>query len=257
MIDSHCHLNHNSFYANPQKYIEEAMAKGVEAFLVIGYDLESSRRAYALAQRFENVYAAVGIHPTDIKKRGPGDLGEIEAMLSDKKVVGYGEIGLDYYWDKSGEDQKEQKKYFIEQIKLANEHQKPIIVHTREAAYDTFKILSDNPPRYGGIMHCYSGSAEMVGNYIDLGLYISLGGPVTFLNAKTPKEVAKITPLNRLLVETDSPYLSPHPLRGKTNSPANLPLILEEIARLRGVEAKIIDEATTANFRRLFRLEKQ
>ena len=233
------------------------MAKGVEAFLVIGYDLESSRRAHALAQRFENVYAAVGIHPTDIKKRGPGDLGEIEAMLNDKKVVGYGEIGLDYYWDKSGEDQKEQKKYFIEQIKLANEHQKPIIVHTREAAYDTFKILSDNPPRYGGIMHCYSGSAEMVGNYIDLGLYISLGGPVTFLNAKTPKEVAKITPLNRLLVETDSPYLSPHPLRGKTNSPANLPLILEEIARLRGVEAKIIDEATTANFRRLFRLEKQ
>ncbi|MDD3938722.1 MAG: TatD family hydrolase [Bacilli bacterium] len=256
MIDSHCHLNHNSFYSNPKKYIDEAMSKGVEAFLVIGYDLDSSKRAFELAKRFENIYAAVGIHPTDIKKRGPNDLKEIEDMLTHPKVIGYGEIGLDYYWDKDEKTQKEQKLYFIEQIKTANKYHKPIIVHNRDAAYDTYKILTDNTPLYGGIMHCYSGSAEMVSNYTNLGLYISLGGPVTFLNAKTPKEVAKITPLNYLLIETDSPYLAPHPLRGQPNNPGNLPLILNEIAHLRNVDAQTIDEATTANFKRLFQLEK-
>lgn len=256
MIDSHCHLNHNSFYSNPQKYIDEAMSKGVEAFLVVGYDLESSKRALALAKRFDNVYASVGIHPTDIKKRGQNDFKEIEDMLSDSKVIGYGEIGLDYYWDKDEETQKEQKRFFIEQIKLANKYQKPVIIHNRDAAYDTHKILVDYPPLSGGIMHCYSGSAEMVSNYTALGLYISLGGPVTFLNAKSPKEVAKVTPLNRLLIETDSPYLAPHPLRGTPNSPANLPLILSEIARLRNVDDRVIEDATSANFKRLFRLEK-
>ncbi|MDY0345462.1 MAG: TatD family hydrolase [Bacilli bacterium] len=255
MIDSHCHLNHNSFYHNPEKHIKDAMAKGVEAFLVVGYDLESSKRALSLAKRFENVYAAVGVHPTDIKKRQQNDFIEIETMLNHPKVIGYGEIGLDYYWDKEADAQIEQKKYFIEQINLANKYKLPIIVHTRDAAYDTYKLLSDNPPQYGGIMHCYSGSAEMVGNYTELGFYISLGGPVTFLNARTPKEVAKIVPLNRLLIETDSPYLSPHPLRGKPNSPENLPLILNEIARLRNVDVTVIDKETTANFWRLFRLQ--
>lgn len=256
MIDSHCHLNHDRFYGNPEKYITAAMEKGVRSFLVVGYDVKSSRRAVALAKRFPNVYAAVGVHPTDIKSRGENDLKEIEEMLKETKVVGFGEIGLDYYWDKDEKIQTEQKKYFIEQINIANRHQKPIIVHTRDAAYDTYKILCDNRPLYGGIMHCYSGSAEMVGNYVDLGLYISLGGPVTFLNAKTPKEVAKITPIDRLLVETDSPYLAPHPLRGQSNEPANLPLIVEAIANLRGETVAAIDEATTSNFNRLFGLQK-
>ena len=256
MIDSHTHLNHDKFYANPEKYINEAMEKGVTAFLVIGYDLSSSRRALELAKRFSNVYATVGIHPTDIKLRGSNDFREIDDLLNHPKVVGCGEIGLDYYWDKNEQEHIEQKKYFIEQIKLANKHQKPIVVHNRDAAYDTHKVLEDNPPEYGGIMHCYSGSAEMVGNYIRLGLYISLAGPVTFLNAKTPKEVAKATPLDRLLIETDSPYLAPHPLRGKQNESKYLPLILEEIARLRGVDPTIIDQATTENFKRLFRIDK-
>jgi TatD DNase family protein len=255
MIDSHCHLNHDRFYANPEKAINAAMQKGVLTFLVVGYDLKSSRRALALANRFPNVYAAVGIHPTDIKTRGENDFKEIEAMLDSPKVVGYGEIGLDYYWDKDEKTQANQKMFFIEQINMANRHHKPIIVHTREAAYDTYKILSDHPPLYGGIMHCYSGSAEMVGNYTSLGFYISLGGPVTFLNAKTPKEVAKIVPLDRLLVETDSPYLAPHPLRGQQNEPQNLPIIVEQIAALRGVDVKTIDEATTANFKQLFGLK--
>ncbi|MFA5421374.1 MAG: TatD family hydrolase [Bacilli bacterium] len=256
MIDTHCHLNHDKFYDNPEKYIAEAMDKGVEAFLVVGYDLKSSRRAAALANRFSNVYAAVGIHPTDIKSRGENDLQEIEKMLDLSKVVGYGEIGLDYYWDKNEAEQKAQKEFFIKQIETANRHRKPIIVHTREAAYDTHKLLVDNPPKYGGIMHCYSGSVEMVSNYVGLGFYISLGGPVTFVNAKTPKEVARATPADRLLVETDSPYLAPHPLRGQQNEPSYLPLILAEIASLRGIEEKALDKLTTENFKRLFGLAK-
>ncbi|MFA5480836.1 MAG: TatD family hydrolase [Bacilli bacterium] len=254
MIDSHCHLNHDRFYANPEKYIQDAAEAGVEAFLVVGYDYKSSLKAVALAGRFPNVYAAVGIHPSDIKSRDQKDLGEIEKLLSNPKVIGYGEIGLDYYWDKSEAEQSEQRKYFIDQIDIANRHHKPIIIHTREAAYDTYKILSDHTPLYGGIMHCYSGSAEMVGNYIALGFYISLGGPVTFLNAKTPKEVAKIVPLNRLLIETDAPYLSPHPLRGQPNEPKNIIYVCQEVARLRNQSQQVIDQETTANFKRLFNL---
>lgn len=254
MIDSHCHLNHEHFYKNANVYIEKAMVKGVTAFLVVGYDLESSRKALELARRYPNVYAAVGIHPTDIKKRGSTDLKQIEEMLADAKVVAYGEIGLDYHWDKTSDEQVLQREYFIKQIEIANRYNKPVIIHTRDAAFDTQKILTSNPAKKGGIMHCYSGSVEMVETYIQLGFYIALGGPVTFLNAKTPKDVASSVPLNRLLIETDSPYLAPHPLRGQQNEPSNLPLILAEIASLRGVSPSVIDEATTANFRRLFGL---
>lgn len=256
MIDSHCHLNHDRFYSNPEKYIAEAMSKGVLSFLVVGYDLKSSQRAFALAKRFDNVYAAVGIHPTDVKSKGLDDFAKIEGMLKHPKVIAYGEIGLDYYWDKDELAQANQKINFIKQIEIANRYQKPVIIHTRDASYDTYKILSDNRPLQGGIMHCYSGSAEMVGNYVDLGMYISLGGPVTFLNAKTPKEVAKIVPLHRLLIETDSPYLAPHPLRGQQNEPAYLPLVAQQIALLRSSDIQTIDTETTANFNRLFKLIK-
>jgi len=256
MIDSHCHLNHDDFFADPKKYIDAAMRVGVSAFLVVGYDLKSSLRAIELSKRFDNVYAAIGIHPTDIKSRGEGDLKQIEALLDQPKVIACGEIGLDYYWDKDEAMRREQRACFIEQIEMANRHRKPIIVHTRDAAFHTHDLLVHNPPIYGGIMHCYSGSAEMVDEYASLGLYISLGGPVTFLNAKTPKEVAKSIALDRLLIETDAPYLAPHPLRGQRNETKNLRLICEEIARLRGCSFDEVDRATTANFEKLFGLHK-
>ncbi|NCA96907.1 MAG: TatD family deoxyribonuclease [Bacteroidia bacterium] len=257
MIDSHCHLNHEKFYSSAEGFIAKAMGKGVEGFLVVGYDLASSQKALELAKRFPNVYAAVGIHPTDIKKRGETDLEQIEKMLSHPKVIAYGEIGLDYHWDKEENEQALQREYFIKQINVANRNGKPVIIHTRDAAFDTYKILSTHQVQRSGIMHCYSGSVEMVDSYVKLGYYIALGGPVTFTNAKTPKEVANHVPLDYLLIETDAPYLAPHPLRGQQNEPSNLPLILNEIANIRGISPLVLDEATTANFRRLFKLEKK
>jgi len=255
MIDSHCHLNDKRFSENVEQVIKRAKENGVKKFLVVGYDLVSSTKAVKLSEKYNEVYAAVGIHPSDVKKMKTHDLDEIEALLKNKKVLAVGEIGLDYYWDKEQGLKNEQKEFFVKQIQLANKHQKPIVVHMREASFDTLEILKKVKPTCGGIMHCYSGSAELTKEFMDLDMLISLAGPVTFLNAKTPKEVAKTVPLDKLLIETDSPYLAPHPHRGKSNEPGYLYLIAEEIAKIKNVPLEEIKNKTTQNFKRLFNLQ--
>lgn len=257
MIDSHCHLNDKKLLVNIDKILKDAKEKGVKKFLVVGYDLISSLKAVELSERYSEIYAAVGIHPSDVKKAKKEDYKILETLLTKPKVIAVGEIGLDYYWEKDKTLQEQQKEYFIKQIHLANKYQKPIVVHMREASLDTLQTLQKERPTYGGIMHCYSGSAELAHDFMEVGLFISLAGPVTFLNAKTPKEVAKVVPLNKLLIETDAPYLSPHPLRGKLNEPKNLPLIAEEIARLKNTNAKTIIEQTTKNFLKLFKIDEE
>lgn len=256
IFDTHCHLNHADLYKDIDRIIESAHNVGVNKMLVVGYDKQTSFLAVEIANRYEGIYAAVGFHPTEIYGVSEEDYNQTLELIKNEKVVAIGEIGLDYHWVKDEEQRKLQKEYFIKQIEFANEYQLPICIHCRDALNDTLEILKLNKPLYGGVMHCYSGSVEMMKSFIDLGLYISLGGPVTFKNAKTPKEVAEEIDLNKLLVETDSPYLAPHPLRGSTNKPEYIRYVVDEIANLRSISKKHIAEVTYKNACKIFKINE-
>ena len=254
LFDTHCHLNSLDLYEEIEAVIERAKEKGVKRFLVVGYDVKTSFLALEIAKKYDFVYAAVGLHPTEIDVSDE-EFNKVVALLKEDKVVALGEIGLDYHWVKDKNQQEKQKEYFIKQINIANEYKKPICVHDRESFADCLEILKKNPPLYGGVMHCYSGPADKINELIKLGMYISFGGPVTFLNGKKPKESAIATPLNKLLIETDSPYLSPHPFRGKRNEPANVLLVAEEIAKLKQISLEELSNITFENANKLFHIE--
>ena len=254
MIDSHCHINDELYKNNPEEYVKEALSYGIDAFLVIGYDLASSKEAIKIAEMFDSVYASVGIHPVDSKKAGPNDLEEIKKLISNKKVIAIGEIGLDYYWDKEESDKIRQREFFKKQIELANKYKLPISVHSRDANQETLEVLTETKPLYGGVMHCYSGSVEMMPSFLKLGLMMGIGGVVTFKNAIKTKVVAKHVPSDMYVLETDAPYLAPTPHRGQPNHSKYIPLIAEEIANLRGVSKEKVIEETDNNFRRVFKI---
>jgi TatD DNase family protein len=212
--------------------------------------------AVDIANRYEECYAAVGFHPTEIEGVTEQDYQDVISLLTNKKVVAIGEIGLDYHWVKDQELRERQKQWFIKQINLANEHHLPISIHNRESTEDCVEILKENTPKYGGVMHCYSGSVETMEVVIKLGLHIALGGTVTFTNAKTPKEVAEEVPLDKLLIETDAPYLTPHPHRGEKNEPKYICLVLEEIARLKNMSKKHLEDVIYKNTCRLFNVDE-
>ena len=255
IFDTHCHLNSDELYERLDEVLESAKKVGVDKFLVIGWDKESSLRAIEIAHRYEGIYAAIGFHPTDIDGVSEEDYNEVMSHIDDPKVVAVGEIGLDYHWVKDLKQREKQKEWFIKQINFANLHQKPISIHNREAFEDCLKILKEHKPQYSGVMHCYSGSVELLKDVLDLGLYIGLDGPLTFTNAKTPKEVCEAVPLDKLIVETDSPYLSPHPLRGTVNEPKNIALVVDEITRLKGISKKHILDVIYENSCRLFNVK--
>ena len=257
IFDTHCHLNDEGLLERIDEVIENAKKVGVGRFLVVGWDKASSLLAVELAHKYKEIYAAIGFHPCDIEGVSEEDYKEVMKHLDDPKVVCLGEIGLDYHWVKDPVQREEQKKWFIKQINTANLHQKPISVHNRDAFEDCLKILKEHTPQYSGVMHCYSGSVELLQDVLKLGMYISLGGPVTFTNARVPKEVAEDVPLDRLLTETDSPYLSPHPLRGTVNEPKNIALVVDEITRLKGLSKKHIIDATFNNACRLFNIYEE
>lgn len=250
-FDTHCHLNSEQLYSDYHSFIQNALDHEVGHMVVIGYDLNSSRIAVEIAKQYDYIYAAVGIGPNDCFNTTDDDLKIIEKYLQDKKVVALGEIGLDYYWDDVPKEK--QIDIFIKQIQLAKKYQKPITIHCRDAYEDTYKILEQHG--HYGIMHCYSGSYQMALRFIELGYYISLAGPVTFKNAKVPKEVAANIPLDKLLIETDSPYLTPHPYRGKLNEPAKLPYIAKEIASLRDISKAEVMKQTEINAFKAFNIE--
>ena len=240
IFDTHCHLNDETLYSRIDEVIESAKKVGVGKFLVVGWDKESSLLAIDIANRYDCCYAAIGYHPCNIEGVSEEEFLEVMSHLDDPKVVCLGEIGLDYHWVKDPALRENQKRWFIKQINYANLHQKPISIHNREAFEDCLKILKEHKPEYSGVMHCYSGSVELLDDVLKLGLYIGLG-------YKT-----QLFPLDRLLVETDSPYLSPHPLRGTVNEPKNIALVLDEITRLKGLSKKHIIDATYKNGCRLF-----
>ncbi len=252
-IDSHCHLN-DDIFPNKELYIKEAKDAGVNVLTVIGYDLLSSKKAVELAIKYENVYAIIGISPQEVKNADDNDLKEIDKLLANSKVIGVGEIGLDYYYDKDEATKIIQIKYFIEQISLANKHHLPISIHCRDAFEDTYKILKEHHVKFKGVLHCYSGSLEMAKMFTNLGYVLGFGGTVTFKNAVRVKEVIKYLDANSYVLETDAPYLTPSPHRGELNSSKYIPLIASEIALLRGEDISLIEKQSTENFKRIFKI---
>ncbi|MBU5266087.1 TatD family hydrolase [Virgibacillus proomii] len=253
LFDTHVHLNARDFFEDRDETIKRAIAAGVKYMVVVGFDRETIPLAIEIAEQYKTIYAAVGWHPVDAIDMTDRELEWIKELSAHPKVVAIGEMGLDYHWDKSPKDV--QKEVFRKQIRLAKKLNMPIIIHNREATEDIIEVLKEeDAASVGGIMHCYNDSVDYVQTCLDMNFYISLGGPVTFKNATLPKEVAVQVPLDRLLIETDAPFLTPHPYRGKRNEPAYVKLIAEKIAELRGVSLEEISEATTKNAISLFRL---
>lgn len=253
LIDSHCHLDSQEFDADREEVIERALAAGVEHMVAIGTgngppDLEAGIR---LADQYPRFYATVGIHPHDAAKASPGDYRRLTDLLSHPKVVAVGEIGLDYHYDFS--PRETQKSAFIEQISIAAAARKPIVIHTREAWDDTVALLENHwtPHQLPGIMHCFSGGPTEMRQALDLGFYLSFGGIVTFPKALDVQAAAKAAPRDRILLETDAPYLAPVPKRGKRNEPALVVHTARKLAELRSESFEELSQATSDNFRRL------
>lgn len=252
-IDTHVHLNADQYEDDVEEVIERALEAGVTKMVVIGFDRKTIQKAMELTERYPFIYAVVGWHPVDAIDCTDEDLAWIESLAAHPKVVGIGEIGLDYYWDKSPKDVQQQ--LFRRQIQLAKKVDLPIIIHNRDATADVVRILKEEAAdEVGGIMHCFSGSVEVAKECIDMNFLISLGGPVTFKNAKMPKKVATEIPLNKLLIETDAPYLTPHPYRGTRNEPMYVTLVAEEIAKLKELPVDEVASATTENALKLFNI---
>lgn len=251
LFDTHVHLNAEQYDEDLAEVIKRAREAGVEKMVVVGFDRPTIERAMELIEQYDFLYASIGWHPVDAIDMTEGDLIWIEELSKHPKVVAIGEMGLDYHWDKSPKDV--QKDVFRQQIQLAKKVKLPIIIHNREATADIVEILKEeNAAEVGGIMHCFSGSSETAKECIDMNFYISLGGPVTFKNAKKPKEVAAEIPLEKLLIETDCPYLAPHPFRGKRNEPSYVKLVCEQIAEIKNIPVEEVAAITTENAKKLF-----
>jgi TatD DNase family protein len=252
LIDSHCHLDSEQFDQDRESVIERALAAGVTHMVAIGTgngppDLEAGIR---LADRYEAFYATVGVHPHDAAKATDEVFKNLSSLARHPKVVAIGEIGLDYHYDFS--PREVQRAVFIQQLQLAAEAKKPIVIHTREAWDDTISVIREHwDANLGGIMHCFSGNPAQAQQALDLGFYLSFGGIVTFPKALEIQESARMTPQDRILIETDAPYLAPVPKRGKRNEPAFIVETVKKLAALRGVSETEIAETTTANFHRL------
>ncbi len=251
IIDTHSHIDMQDF-KDFDEVILNATNAGVKKIIVPSVDRNSFSKVLDLAQKHENIYCALGIHPSEVQKADEEDYNQILRLGEDKKVVAIGECGLDYYWDKTFIDQ--QKVAFAKQIEIANNLNKPLIVHNRDAHKDTFDILTENIMGIDVIMHCFSGSYEFAKECINKGFYIGIGGVVTFKNAKKIHEIAKNIPLEYILLETDAPYLTPVPFRGKRNEPAYTKLIAEEIAKIRDIPFNTVVKVTTENAGKVFKI---
>jgi TatD DNase family protein len=251
LVDSHCHLDFPDFDGKMDSIRAEMSAHGVSHALCISVSLPGFPKVLALAERYDNFFASVGVHPDD-DDRTAIDETELARLARHPKVLAIGETGLDYY--RTSGDTEWQRERFRAHIRVARRRRKPLVIHTREAAADTLRIMrEERAGEAGGVLHCFTESQATADAVLEQGFYISFSGIVTFKNAHALKEVARRTPLDRILVETDSPYLAPVPFRGKTNQPAFVRYVAEEISRLKGIPLEVLAAATTANFFRLFR----
>ncbi len=250
LIDTHAHLNDERYKDNLEEIIKQAREEDLRILINPGVDLATSISSVELAEKYEFIYAAVGYHPHEAKDATEETWRQIESLTFHNKVVAIGEIGLDYYYEHSPKEV--QIDVFERQIELAKKIELPIIVHSREAHQDTYDLLNKSKDRLSAVLHSYSGSWEMAKRYLDLGFYISFSGPITFKNAQKLPEIATQIPLDRILIETDSPYLTPVPYRGKTNNPTYVKYVAAEICRLRNMDIEKFIENVKENTMRVF-----
>jgi TatD DNase family protein len=253
LVDSHCHLDmldYDKLGLDLDGVIAAAKAQGVERILTIGVDLQHAQRVIDIANQYDEVFASVGLHPSEKVDVEP-TIEDFLPLATQSKVIAIGEMGLDYYYNDSGlENQRER---FRQQIRLAREVNKPIIIHTRQAPEDTITIMrEEGAEQVGGVMHCFTESIELAQQALELGFYISFSGIVTFKNAQNVRDVLDIVPLDRILVETDAPYLTPVPYRGKPNQPGHVSYVAAKVAELKQVDVETLASTTTANFQRCF-----
>lgn len=257
LFDSHAHLDDEKFDEDRESLIEQIREEGISNFVSAGYSLEGSKRGLELAQKYDFIYTTAGISPNDIPQTEEElwkMLKEIEQIAKkSNKVVAIGEIGLDYYWEK--ENKELQKLAFVKQVELANQLEKPIVIHTREAVIDTLEILKQNEVIKKGVFHCCPLNRELVKEALRLGFYISFAGPVTFKNSKNAEEIIQMVPNNRMLIETDSPYLSPEPLRGRRNDPRNVRYIAQKVADVKKITLEEVAQMTFENAKRIFDID--
>lgn len=263
LIDTHAHLDHPKFDTDREAVIRRARDAGVGTIITVGADMASSRASVALAESYMGIYATVGVHPHDAKAVSAADLDELRRLAAHARVVAVGEMGLDYYWDHS--PHKVQKEVFEAQLEVAVEAGKPVVIHIRDkkehrAAYDDAldilnKWATDLPAGRIGVLHCFSGDPDAAQRALELGFYLGVDGPVTYPNAAGLREIAAHIPLDRLLLETDCPYLTPQFRRGKRNEPAYLGQIAEIIVRVKGISTERAAQATTENAQKLFGLK--
>ncbi len=255
LFDTHAHLNDDAFIDDLEETVQRAREAGVKLINIVGFDDKSIKRAIEISNQYKEMYLTVGWHPVEAIDFTDEKYEMIKNLaLTNEKVIAIGEIGLDYYWDKSPKDIQQQ--VFRKQIQLAKEVNKPIVIHCRDAMNDVLKILQEeNAKEVGGIMHCFSGSVESMNIALKENFHISLGGPVTYKNAKTPKEVAKACPIDRLLIETDCPYLTPTPYRGKRNETSYVKYVAQEIADIREMSYEKLGEETFNNACKLFKIK--
>lgn len=256
-FDSHSHLNDEKFDEDRDKVIKEIYDSGTTNFVTAGYSVKSSKNAIDIANKYDFIYATVGISPNDVPQTEEElwkKLAEIRNLAeNNKKVLAIGEIGLDYYWNT--ENKEIQRKAFIEQIKIANELNLPIVIHTREAVMDTIKILKENVVKNKGVFHCCPQNRELIKEGLKLGFYISFAGPITFKSSKNADEIINLVPNDRILIETDSPYLAPEPVRGTRNTPSNVKFVAQKIANSKGIELEEVEKMTYENVKRILKIE--
>ena len=252
IFDTHSHYDDEAFDQDRHELLGSLRDKGVGQLVNVGADMASSKEALALAKQYDFIHAALGVHPSEVADLTEADMDWIRSHASEEKVVAIGEIGLDYHWDV--QPHEVQQHWFVQQMDLAKELDLPIAVHSRDAAKDTFDLIAARGKNQRGVIHCYSYSPEMAQEYVKLGYHIGFGGVVTFKNAKKAKETARQIPLERILLETDCPYMAPTPFRGKRNNSAYIDYVAQEIADLKGISKEEVIAVTEENARKLFLL---
>ena len=257
IFDSHAHYDDEQFDEDRDELLKSMHENGIERIVNIGADLASTRRSLALAEKYDFIWAAVGVHPSDVEGMTENDLEELRALSAHERCVAVGEIGLDYYWVKEPEKRAEQRHWFVRQMDLARETGLPIVIHSREAAKDTYDIMkAEDAGSIGGVVHCYSYSVEMARDFLNMGFYLGIGGVLTYKNSRVLKEVAAYAPLDRILLETDCPYLTPAPYRGKRNSSLYLPYVVSALSEIKGVSGAEIEAVTYANAMKMYRIKE-
>ena len=256
LIDTHCHLNHDCYSAHIDSELEQCAKSGVSKLIVVGFDMPSSTKAVELADKYGSVYASIGIHPQDSHDVKLKDIDTLHKLAEHPKVVAIGEIGLDFHYLPF--DLQVQERVLWDQIVIANKFGLPVIIHCRDAYSELFEILSNHKIEHGSVMHCWASGNDHLKKFLSLDCYIGFGGLVTFKNAVDVQECAMVTPANRILLETDAPYMTPTPFRGKQNSPAYVSLVAEKLASIRSESIENIRTVTTKNAESLFpRLDRK